>query len=75
MGANFPHLQPMAELQMKQKSEIGWQHVKAHYAYWQPCTDLCIFAWDLPHGDFCGENRKRTSDKYSKNQQVLEPVS
>ena len=29
-GANFPHLQPMAELLRNKRGEIGRQHVKAH---------------------------------------------
>ena len=27
-GANFPHLQPRAELQRNQRGEIGRQHIK-----------------------------------------------
>ena len=31
-GANFPHLQQMAELRRNQRAEIGRRHVMAHYA-------------------------------------------
>ena len=38
--ANFPHLQPMAELQTNQRGEIGHQHVKAHpCSHFSPCFD------------------------------------
>ena len=37
----------MAEMRRNQKGEIRRQHVKAHYTYWQPCTDLCIFAYSM----------------------------
>ena len=39
-GANFPHLQPMAELQRNKRGEIGRQHVKAHYAAASVHADL-----------------------------------
>ena len=39
-GANFPHLQPMAELRRNQRGEIGRQHVKAHScSHFNPCFD------------------------------------
>ena len=39
-GANFPHLQPKAELRMNQRGEIGRQHVKAHScSHFSPCFD------------------------------------
>ena len=39
-GANFSHLQPMAELRRKQRSEIRRQHVKAHSCiHFSPCFD------------------------------------
>ena len=39
-GANFPHLQPMAELRRNQRGEIGCQHVKAHSSsHFSPCFD------------------------------------
>ena len=39
-GANFPHLQPMAELRRNQRGEIGRQHVKAHScSHFSPCFD------------------------------------
>ena len=39
-GANFPHLQPMAELRKNQRGEIGGQHVKAHScSRFSPCFD------------------------------------
>ena len=39
-GANFSHLQPMAELRRKQRGEIGRQHVKAHScSHFSPCYD------------------------------------
>ena len=39
-GANFPHLQPMAELWRNQRGEIGRQHVKAHScSHFSPCFD------------------------------------
>ena len=39
-GANFPHLQPMAEFQRDQRGEIGRQHVKAHScSHFSPCFD------------------------------------
>ena len=42
-GANFSHLQPMAELRRKQRGEIGRQHVKAHYcSNFSPCFDHAL---------------------------------
>ena len=39
-GANFPDLQPMAELQRNQRGEIGCQHVKVHScSHFSPCFD------------------------------------
>ena len=39
-SANFPHFQPMAELQTNQRGEIGRQHVKAHSCrHFSPCFD------------------------------------
>ena len=39
-GANFSHLQPMAELRRNQRGEIGRQHVKAHScSHFSPCFD------------------------------------
>ena len=39
-GANFPHLQPMAEFRRNQRGEIGRQHVKAHScSHVSPCVD------------------------------------
>ena len=39
-GANFPHLQPMAELRRNKRGEIGRQHVKAHScSHVSPCVD------------------------------------
>ena len=39
-SANFPHFQPMAELQTNQRGEIGCQHVKAHSCrHFSPCFD------------------------------------
>ena len=39
-GANFPHLQSMAELRRNQRGEIGRQHVKAHScSHFSPCFD------------------------------------
>ena len=39
-GSNFPHLQPMAELQGNQRGEIGHQYVKAHScSHFSPCFD------------------------------------
>ena len=39
-SANFPHFQPMAELQRNQRGEIGRQHVKAHSCrHFSPCFD------------------------------------
>ena len=39
-GANFPHLQPMAELLRNNRREIGRQHVKVHYAAASVHADL-----------------------------------
>ena len=39
-GANFRHLQPMAELLRNKRGEIGRQHVKAHYAAASVHADL-----------------------------------
>ena len=42
-GANFSHLQPMAELRRKQRGEIGRQHVKAHScSHFSPCFDHAL---------------------------------
>ena len=39
-GANFPHFQPMAELQRNQRGEIRCQHVQAHScSHFSPCFD------------------------------------
>ena len=39
-GANFPPLQPMAELRRNQRGEIGRQHVKANSrSHVSPCVD------------------------------------
>ena len=39
-GANFPHLQPIAELRRNKRGEIGRQHVKAHSrSHVSPCVD------------------------------------
>ena len=39
--ANFPPLQPVAELWRNQRGEIGRQHVKAHScSHISPCFDL-----------------------------------
>ena len=39
-GANFPHLQSIAELRRNQRGEIGRQHVKAHScSHFSPCFD------------------------------------
>ena len=39
-GANFPHVQPKAELRRNQRGEIGRQHVKAHScSHFSPCFD------------------------------------
>ena len=39
-GANFPQLQPMAELLRNKRGEIGRQHVKVHYATASVHADL-----------------------------------
>ena len=39
-GANFPQLQPMAELLRNKRGEIGRQHVKVHYAAASVHADL-----------------------------------
>ena len=37
-SANFPHLQPMAELWRNQRAEIGRQHVMVHScSHFSPC--------------------------------------
>ena len=39
-SANFPHLQPMAEMRRNQRGEIGLQHVKGHScSHFSPCFD------------------------------------
>ena len=52
-GANFPHLQQMAELRRNQRAEIGRRHVMAHYA-----ATLVRFCCHLAHPD----QRRNISD-------------
>ena len=52
-GANFPHLQQMAELRRNQRAEIGRRHVMAHHA-----AALVRFCCHLAHPD----QRRNISD-------------